>query len=101
MADRDYETAVTLLRPYGDFNAAVALTALDYNLSAMEILRKLPVTDKTEYLSAILFSRLGDDKEAVQHYLNAVTLNHSYVYRGNLDPEISVLIKKYRLNSDD
>ena len=101
LADRDYETAVTLLRPYGDFNAAVALTALDYNLSAMEILRKLPVTDKTEYLSAILFSRLGDDKEAVQHYLNAVTLNHSYVYRGNLDPEISVLIKKYRLNSDD
>ena len=101
LADRDYETAVTLLRPYGDFNAAVALTALDYNLSAMEILRKLPVTDRTEYLSAILFSRQGDDRQAVQHYLNAVALNHSYVYRGNLDPEISVLIKKYRLNSDE
>ena len=101
LADRDYETAVTLLRPYRDFNAAVALTALDYNLSAMEILRRLPVTEKTEYLSAILFSRQGDDREAVQHYLNAVALNHSYVYRGNLDPEISVLIKKYRLNSDE
>ena len=101
LVDRDYETAVTLLRPYRDFNAAVALTALDYNLSAMEILHRLPVTDKTEYLSAILFSRQGDDREAVQHYLNAVALNHSYVYRGNLDPEISVLIKKYRLNSDE
>lgn len=101
LSDRDYETAVTLLRPYRDFNAAVALTALDYNISAMEILRKLPVTDRTEYLSAILHSRLGDDREAVQHYLNAVALNHSYVYRGNLDPEISVLIKKYRLNSDE
>ena len=47
LEDRDYETALTLLRPYGDFNAAVALAAMDYNLSAMEILRKLPSTDKT------------------------------------------------------
>ena len=101
LADRDYETAVSLLRPYGDFNAAVALAALDYNLSAMEILRRLPVTDKTEYLRAILFSRQGDDREAVQHYLNAVRMNRSYVYRGNLDPEISVLIKKYGLNKDE
>ena len=101
LADRDYETAVTLLRPYKDFNAAVAFTAMDYNLSAMEILQKLPVTDKTEYLRAILYSRQGDDKEAVQHYLNAVRMNRSYVYRGNLDPEISVLIKKYGLNKDE
>ncbi len=101
LEDRDYETAVTLLRPYRDFNAAVALAALDYNLSAMEILRKLPSTDKTEYLKAILFSRSGDDKEAVQHYLNAVRLNRSFIYRGNLDPEISVLIKKYGLNKEE
>ena len=101
LADRDYETAVTLLRPYKDFNAAVALTAMDYNLSAMEILRKLAVTDRTEYLKAILYSRQGDDKEAVQHYLNAVSMNRSYVYRGNLDPEISVLIRKYGLNKDE
>ena len=101
LADRDYETAVTLLRPYKDFNAAVALTAMDYNLSAMEILRRLPVTDRTEYLRAIIYSRQGDDKEAVQHYLNAVKLNRSYVYRGNLDPEISVLIRKYGLNKDE
>ena len=101
LEDRDYETALTLLRPYRDFNAAVALAAMDYNLSAMEILRKLPSTDKTEYLKAILFSRSGDDKEAVQHYLNAVRLNRSFIYRGNLDPEISVLIKKYGLNREE
>lgn len=101
LADRDYETAVSLLRPYRDFNAAVALAALDYNLSAMDVLRRLPVTDKTEYLRAILYSREGDDREAVQHYLNAVGMNRSYIYRGNLDPEISVLIKKYGLNKDE
>ena len=39
--------------------------------------------------------------EAVQHYLNSVRMNRSYVYRGNLDPEISVLIKKYGLNKDE
>lgn len=101
LADRDYETAVTILRPYKDFNAAVAFTAMDYNVSAMEILQGLSMTDKTEYLKAVLYSRMGDDKEAVQHYLNAVSMNHSYVYRGNLDPEISVLIKKYGLNKDE
>ena len=101
LEDRDYETAVTLLRPYRDFNSAVALAAMDYNLSAMEILRNIPSTDKTEYLKAILFSRQGDDKEAVQHYLNAVRLNRSFIYRGNLDPEISVLIKKYGLNREE
>ena len=101
LKDRDFETAVTLLRPYNDYNTAVAFTAMDYNASAMAILRNLKPTDRIEYLLAILYSRSGDDQQAVQHYLNAVALNHSYVYRGNLDPEISVLIKKYGLNKDD
>jgi len=99
--DRDYETAVTVLRPYNDYNAAVAFTAMDYNASAMAILETLKPTDRVEYLLAVLYSRRGDDQQAVQHYLNSVALNHSYVYRGNLDPEISVLIKKYGLNSDE
>ena len=99
--ERDYEAAVTLLRPYNDYNSAVAFTALDYNASAMAILRNLKPSDRVEYLLAILYSRAGDDQQAVQHYLNAVALNRSYVYRGNLDPEISVLIKKYGLNKDE
>ena len=101
LRDHDYEKAVSLLRPYKDFNTAVAYSALDYNKSALAILETLPRSPKTEYLSAILHSRDGDDQAAVQHYLNAVQLDRSFIFRGNLDPEISVLISKYGLNADD
>ena len=100
LQERDYETAVSLLRPYADYNAAVAFCALDRNASAMTILEALKPDDKVEYLMAILSSRKGDDKAALQHYLNAVALNRSYIHRGNLDPEISVLIKKYGLENE-
>ena len=99
--DRDYERAVTLLRPYKDYNTAVAYCAMDYNASALDILQNIKRDDRVEYMLAIIFSRQGDDQKAVQHYLNAVKLNRSYIFRGNLDPEISVLIKKYGLNQDE
>ena len=96
--DRDYETAVTLLRPYRDYTTAVAYCLMDYNASAMEILRDLPRTAQVNYMLAILFARRGDDRMAVQHYLHACSQEPSYVHRGNLDPEISALIKRYGLN---
>ena len=96
--DRDYETAVTLLRPYRDYNTAVAYCLMDYNASAMEILRDLPRTAQVNYMLAILFARRGDDRMAVQHYLHSCSQEPSYVHRGNLDPEISALIKRYGLN---
>lgn len=97
--DRDYEEAIRVLRPYSpDYNLAVAYCAMDYNASAMEILKDLDKNDKVSYMLALLYSRQGDDRNAVQNYLRAVGLNPSYVYRGNLDPEISALITKYGLN---
>jgi hypothetical protein len=96
--DRDYETAVTLLRPYRDYNTAVAYCLMDYNASAMDILRDLPRTAQVNYMLAILFARRGDDRMAVQHYLHACSQEPSYVHRGNLDPEISALIKRNGLN---
>ena len=98
LKDRDYRTAVTLLRPYNDFNTAVAYCAMGYNASAMEVLGGLEPGDKEEYMMALLCSRNSDDALAVQHYLNACNLNPAFVHRGNLDPEISGLIEKYRLN---
>lgn len=101
LRDKNYEAALALLLPYNDFNTAVAHIALDHNVSAMTILKRYKPIDKVEYLLAILYSRDGDDQQAVQHYMNAVNLNHSYIFRGNLDPEIAVLIKKYGLNKED
>ena len=89
--DRDYETAVTLLRPYQDYNAAVAFCALDYNASALAILERLPKTDKVNYMLAIVYSRLGETEKAVRCYEEACRMNPGFVHRGNLDPEISRL----------
>lgn len=98
--DRDYETAIRTLRPYQDYNAAVAFIAMDYNASALQILEALPETDQVNYLLAIIYSRLGRDKDAVEHYLRACRQTPAYWHRGNLDPEISELIKKYGLNQE-
>lgn len=99
--DRDYELAITLLRPYQDFNTAVAFVAMDYNASAMAILQNLERTPQVNYMLALLYARNGDDEKAVQCYLDACKQDHSYVFRGNLDPEIYVLIQRYGLNKQD
>lgn len=98
--DRDFETAITILRPYQDYNTAVAYVAMDYNQSAMAILRDMERTAQVNYMLAILFSRFGDEKNAVQCYVHSCHQDGSYVSRGNLDPEISALIRKYDLNSE-
>ena len=98
--DREYEQAVTLLRPYKDYNTAVAFCALDYNASALEVLEPMERTDKVLYLLAILYSRRGDDRRAVESYMKACRLNPSFVHRGNLDPEISGLIRRYGLDRE-
>ena len=98
--DREYERAVTLLRPYKDYNTAVAFCALDYNASALEVLEPMERTDKVLYLLAILYSRRGDDRRAVESYMKACRLNPSFVHRGNLDPEIAGLIRRYGLDRE-
>ena len=98
--DREYEQAVTLLRPYKDYNTAVAFCAMDYNASALEVLEPMERTDKVLYLLAILYSRRGDDRRAVESYLRACRLNPSFVHRGNLDPEIAGLIRRYGLDRE-
>ncbi len=100
LKERDYKTAADLLRPYRDYNTAVAYCALDYDATALSILEELERDDRAEYLLAILYSRKGDHQNAVQCYLNACSMNGTYVSRGNLDPEISELINTYGLNKN-
>ncbi|MBR1407130.1 MAG: hypothetical protein IJ578_09410 [Bacteroidales bacterium] len=96
--DRDYERAVTLLRPYRDYNCAVAYLCMDYNASARQILDGLEPTPAVLYMRAILHARTGEDRAAVQAYLQACRQDPAFVHRGNLDPEISGLIRRYDLS---
>lgn len=100
LSEHDYDKALEILSPYADYNAAVAMLALGRNLSALAILRSLPRTARTDYMSAIIYSRLGDERSAVESYVRACSDDPSLVFRGNLDPEISELIDKYELNQN-
>ena len=98
--DHDYQAALAFLAPYHDYNTAVAYVALDRNLSALEILEPLPRTPQVNYMLALLYARRGDEQAAVQHYLNACAQDRSFISRGNLDPEIFTLIKRYDLHRE-
>ncbi len=96
--DRDYESAIKILAPYRDYNTAVAYVALDRNSSALEILETLEESPQVDYLLALVYSRTGHEREAVERYLRACAALPQYVHRGNLDPEISSLIKAFGLD---
>ena len=98
LRDMDYNEAVKILGPYRDFNAALAYVACDRNASALDILTRLEKTAPVNYLLAIVRARQGDEQAAVEHYLRSCAQDPSFVHRGNLDPEISALIRLYGLN---
>lgn len=101
LKDRDYKAALEYLRDYRDYNTAIAYVSLDYNASAMSILQDIERTPAVNYMLAVLYARNDDDEKAVGHYLEACRQDRSYVFRGNLDPEIYILIQRYGLNKED
>lgn len=101
LKDMDYAGALALLSPYHDYNTAVAFMGLDRNANALDILEAYEKTPEVNYLLAVLYSRTGDPEKAVDCYMRSCRQNRSYIYRGNLDPEISALIKAYGLNQED
>lgn len=101
LRNREWEPALELLAPYEDYNAALAYLALEYNATSSQILLDLPVkTAACHYLLAIAYSRRGMESEAVEELKQAVSEEYSYKYRGNLDPEIAPVIRKYDLFSE-
>lgn len=95
MKGLDYKRAVTLLRPYGDYNAALAFLSADYNHSALSVLDGLDQQDaKVCYLKAMTLSRLGQHDEAVKYYHLSVMYDPYMEHRANLDPEMSGILKK-------
>ena len=72
-----------------------------YDRAAIRILNAQRETADVRYLQAVLEYRLGDEREAVLRYMRACEMNPQLKFRGNLDPELSTLIKKYDLFKED
>lgn len=94
MRDLDYRKAVTILRPYDDYNAALAFMSADYNHSALDVLGRLDDHDpKVCYLKAMVLSRLEQHEEALKYYRLCVAYDPYMRHRANLDPEMHLLVK--------
>lgn len=101
LQDYDYRLAAELLAEYSDYNMAVACVALGRNAGAEMILASCPPDAKVDYLRAIVAARQGRERDAVEAYVRSCRADPAMVHRGNLDPEISELIRKYGLNKEE
>jgi tetratricopeptide (TPR) repeat protein len=91
---RKYNDALKVLGGFRDRNAAICMLSLGMDEQAYSVLNALPEHSTHSYLLAIVCARLGREDEALSHFDRAVELNEHIRWRGNLDPEISSLIKQ-------
>lgn len=97
LKELDYRKAVNILRPYDDYNTALAFMSADYNHSALDVLGRLDDTDpKVCYLKAMVLVRLGHEDEAMKYYELALAYDPYLEHRANLDPEMYALVNKYK-----
>lgn len=95
MKNLDYKKAVTIFRPYDDYNAALAFMSADYNHSALDVLGRLDDSDpKVCYLKAMVLSRLEQHEEALKYYRLCLAYDPYMKYRANLDPEMHLLVRE-------
>lgn len=97
----DYKAALKILRPYNDYNSALALLLSGYDEAALTCLNNIQsiadggqvgLSANLYYLMAVLYSRLGDNYNAIRSYKASVEINPALVHRANLDPEVYELI---------
>ena len=100
LLERDYKRAITLLKDYKDINTALAYLELEYNGTARVILEELPDTENNLYLKAVVYARTDREEQAKEAFLKACELKPSFWHRGNLDPEISDIVKRFNLSNN-
>ena len=90
----DYKTAVLILRPYDDYNSALAFMSAGYNHSALDVMNRLSKDDpKVCYLMALVLSRLEQYDEAMKYFELCLMYDPYMEHRANLDPEMAELIR--------
>lgn len=94
LRELDYKKAVTLLRSYDDYNAALAFVCAGYNHSALDVLNRLDELDpRVNYMKALVLSRLEQYRQAGKYFELALVADPTLEFRANLDPEMSELVK--------
>lgn len=101
--DRLYKKALNFLEEQypTDYNLGICLMSLGYDARALEIMREQAPTSDRDYVMAILYMRLKQEKEALKYFVQACEADDSKIWRGKLDPEINTLITHYNLYADE
>ena len=99
LKDLDYKKAVSILRPYDDYNSALAFMSAGYNHSALDVMGRLRNDDpKVCYLMALVLSRLELYDEAMKYFELCLAYDPYMEHRANLDPEMAVLVSRRTKN---
>jgi hypothetical protein len=94
MKEMDYKKAVLILRPYDDYNSALAFMSAGYNHSALDVMGRLDISDpKVCYLMALVLSRLERFDEAMKYFELCLMYDPYMEYRANLDPEMAEIVR--------
>ena len=94
LKELDYSAAVEILRPYGDYNAALAFASAGYDHTSWSILENLPdASANLCYLKALVLSRLERSRDAKAYFRMALEKEPSLRFRANLDPEMNELAR--------
>ena len=107
LLDRDYKRAITWLKDYKDINTALAYMELEYNGTARQILEALDARSEPgmtnadlKYLLAVVYCRTDREEQAKEAFLKACELKPAFWHRGNLDPEIAEIVKRFNLSNN-
>ncbi len=98
---RHYDEALERLRPYDDYNTALAYMSVGLDRAAFRILKREAERQSGKayihYVLSVVAARLNDQEPTLRSLMRAVELEPRLRFRANLDPELSSIVRRYNL----
>lgn len=94
LKERQYKNALEILRPYRNINTAICYLSLDYNASALDVLKELKPTAEVLYLQAVAMLRRGESESAAKLLMSSIEQDPDMSFKAALDPEMEPLMEE-------
>lgn len=94
LKERQYKDALEILRPYRNINTAICYLSLDYNASALDVLKDLKQTPEVLYLQAVAMLRRGESESAAKLLTESIKQDPDMSFKAALDPEMEPLMEE-------
>lgn len=94
LKERQYKDALEILRPYRNINTAICYLSLDYNASALDVLKDLKQTPEVLYLQAVALLRREEKESAAKLLMASIEADADMSFKAALDPEMEPLMEE-------